>query len=231
VFRRRGQNAMLLTAARPALQRSSLLLAEASSMMILSDPSGFIIETAGDPRIVDQGRRNHLEIGGNWEEGAIGINAIGTALAEGRAVRILGAEHSCEDVQRWACAATPVRYPRDGELLGVIDISGPAQTFNPQSLALAVAISREIEASLDQALKLEHDVLWRYFVAKRSIWLREEMVLVDSRGSLVHATPKALRTLDGSQPQTLPDAIRGRLYDAGGSLGERLPTAIPERQS
>jgi hypothetical protein len=35
VFRRRGQNAMLLTAARLALQRSSLLLAEASSMMIL----------------------------------------------------------------------------------------------------------------------------------------------------------------------------------------------------
>jgi sigma-54 dependent transcriptional regulator, acetoin dehydrogenase operon transcriptional activator AcoR len=208
VFRRRSQNAMLLTAARPALQRSSLFLAEASSMMVLSDPGGFIIETAGDPRIVDQGRRNHLEIGGNWEEGAIGTNAIGTALAEGQAVRILGAEHFCEDVQRWACAATPVRYPGDGELLGVVDISGPARTFNPQSLALAVAISREMEASLDQALKLEHDVLWRYFVSKRSIWLSEEMLLVDSRGSLVHATQKGLRTLDGSQPQTLPDAIR-----------------------
>jgi hypothetical protein len=74
VFRRRSQNAILLTAARPALQRSSFFLAEAACMMILSDPSGFIIETAGDPRIVDQGRRNHLEIGGNWEEGAIGTN-------------------------------------------------------------------------------------------------------------------------------------------------------------
>jgi transcriptional regulator of acetoin/glycerol metabolism len=208
VFRRRSQNAMLLTAARPALQRSSLFLAEASSMMILSDPGGFIIETAGDPRIVDQGRRNHLEVGGNWEEGAIGTNAIGTALAERRAVRILGAEHFCEDVQRWACAATLVRHPGDGELLGVVDISGLARTFNPQSLALAVAISREMEASLDQALKLERDVLWRYFVSKRSIWLSEEMLLVDSRGSLVHATQKALRTLDGSQPQTLPAAIR-----------------------
>ncbi len=130
------------------------------------------------------------------------------ALAEGRAVRILGAEHFCEDVQRWACAATPVRYPGDGELLGVVDISGPAGTFNPQSLALAVAISREMEASLDRALKLEHDVLWRYFVSKRSIWLSEEMLLVDSRGSLVHTTQKALRTLDGSQPKTLPDAVR-----------------------
>src|ERR1700730_15256262 len=105
------------------------------------------------------------------------------------------------------CAALGVRGNAGALSAGrgaawVVDISGPAQTFNPQSLALAAAISREMEASLDQALKLEHDVLWRYFVAKRSIWLSEEMLLVDSRGSLVHATPKALRTLDGSQPQT-----------------------------
>jgi hypothetical protein len=65
-----------------------------------------------------------------------------------------------------------------------------------------------LKASLGQALKLERDVLWRYFVSKRSIWLSEEMLLVDSRGSLVHATEKALRTLDGSQPQTLPAVIR-----------------------
>src|SRR5260370_18628689 len=132
-------------------------------MMVLSDPGGFIIETAGDPRIVDQGRRNHLEVGGNWEEGAIGTNAIGTALAEGRAVRILGAEHFCEDVQRWACAATPVRYPGDGELLGVVDISGPAGAFNPPSLAPALAPRPGMEASLHPALELQHDVLCRYF--------------------------------------------------------------------
>jgi sigma-54 dependent transcriptional regulator, acetoin dehydrogenase operon transcriptional activator AcoR len=60
--------ARTLSTARAALQRSSLFLAEASSMMILYDPSGFINETAGDRRIMDQNGGNHLEIGGNWEE-------------------------------------------------------------------------------------------------------------------------------------------------------------------
>ncbi len=208
IFRRRAQNAKLLNFARPALERSGVFLAEASSMMILSDASGFILETAGDPRVVDEGRHNHLEIGGKWEESAIGTNAIGTALAEDRAVQILGAEHYCEDVQRWACAAVPVRHPADGELLGVVDISGPARVFNPQSLALAVAISQEIEASLGRTVKFDHEVLLRHFVSKRAIWLSEEILVVDSRGLLVHATPKALQTLDGTNPQALAENIR-----------------------
>ena len=45
IFRRRSMNAALLNTARPALERSRLFLAEASSMMILSDAAGFIIET------------------------------------------------------------------------------------------------------------------------------------------------------------------------------------------
>ncbi len=191
IFRRRSQNASLVGAARPALDRSTRFLADAASMMILADASGFIVETAGDPRVMDKGRRNHLETGGRWDEATIGTNAIGTALADGRSVEICGAEHFCEEVQRWTCAATPVCHPLDGELLGVVDISGPAASFNPQSLSLAVAIGQEIEASLGRAAKMEHEVLLRHFVSKRSIWLSEDILVVDRRGMLVHAAHKA----------------------------------------
>ncbi|WP_341987338.1 sigma-54-dependent Fis family transcriptional regulator [Azorhizobium sp. AG788] len=191
IFRRRSQNAALVGAARPALERSTRFLADAASMMILADASGFIVETAGDPRVMDKGRRNHLETGGRWDEATIGTNAIGTALADGRSVEICGAEHFCEEVQRWTCAATPVRHPLDGELLGVVDISGPAASFNPQSLSLAVAIGQEIEASLGRGAKMEHEVLLRHFVSKRSIWLSEDILVVDRRGMLVHAAHKA----------------------------------------
>lgn len=197
IFRRRSQNASLVGAARPALDRSTRFLADAASMMILADASGFIVETAGDQRVMDKGRRNHLETGGRWDEATIGTNAIGTALADGRSVEICGAEHFCEEVQRWTCAATPVRHPLDGELLGVVDISGPAASFNPQSLSLAVAIGQEIEASLGRAAKMEHEVLLRHFVSKRSIWLSEDILVVDRRGMLVHAAHKAGSTGSG----------------------------------
>ncbi len=208
IFRRRTLNASLLSAARPALERSGVFLAGAASMMILADASGFIVETAGDPRVADDGRRNHLETGGRWDEGVIGTNAIGTALADGRPVQIRGAEHFCEDVQRWTCAAVPVRHPADGELLGVVDISGPAASFNPQSFALAVGIGQEIEALLGKAAKIEHEFLLRHFVSKRSIWLSEEILVVDRRGVMVHATRKDSRKLDAASPEALARDIR-----------------------
>ena len=208
VFRLRTQNADLLTAARPAVERSDLFLAEAKSMMVLADTSGFIIETAGDPHVIEDGRRNHLEIGGRWEEDVIGTNAIGTALASIKPVQILGVEHFCEDVQRWVCAASPVRHPIDGQLLGVVDISGPASAFNPQSLALAVALGQEIEASLGRAAKLEHEVLLRHFVSKRSLWLSEDILVVDRRGVVVDATQKARHRMDAQASNTLSQELR-----------------------
>ncbi len=110
VVQRRAEHAAQVAAARPALQQARLLLAEASSMIILTDPSGVIIETAGDPRTTDLGRITHLEQGGHWAEADIGTNAIGTAIAELRPVQIHGVEHFCSEVQRWTCAATPIRH-------------------------------------------------------------------------------------------------------------------------
>ncbi|MBX3540638.1 MAG: sigma-54-dependent Fis family transcriptional regulator [Chelatococcus sp.] len=212
IYRRRSGSSALLAAARPALSRSGLFLAEASSMMILTDASGFIVETAGDPRIVDNGRRNHLETGGRWEESVIGTNAIGTALVDGKPTEIRGAAHFCEDVQRWTCAATPVRHPLDGDILGVVDISGPLAHFNPQSLALAVSIGQEIEATLGQAARAEHELLLRSFVSKRAIWLSEDILVIDRRGFVVHAAENARRRLDAD-----PDGFRSELRQFIGS--------------
>jgi hypothetical protein len=56
VLRLRLELAALVAAARPrpALEQIRLLLAEASPIIILTDPSGVIIETAGDPRLTEQ---------------------------------------------------------------------------------------------------------------------------------------------------------------------------------
>ena len=195
VVQRRAEHAALVAAARPALQQARLLLAEASSMIILTDPSGVIVETAGDPRTTDLGRIMHLEQGGHWAEADIGTNAIGTAIAELRPVQIHGVEHFCSEVQRWTCAATPIRHPIDGELLGVLDISGPATTFNPQSLAFAGAVAQQIESMLAQSIKDDHERLLRYFITKRSHWLTEDIVAIDRRGTIVYATNAALEVI------------------------------------
>ncbi|ACK86263.1 sigma-54-dependent Fis family transcriptional regulator [Methylorubrum extorquens] len=208
LFRLKSQSRRLLCAARPALQRSSLLLSEAASMMLLADTQGFIVEAAGDRRVVEEGRRNHLEEGGRWDEGLIGTNAIGTALALGRPICINGAEHFCQDVQRWSCAAAPVHHPNDGTLLGVVDISGPIDRFHPQSLAFAAALAHEVQISLGHQMEADHALLLQYFLAKRSVWLSDEILVVDHQGILVHASEEAQRRLDCASNGDLAKEVR-----------------------
>ncbi|WKW49984.1 sigma-54-dependent Fis family transcriptional regulator [Rhodomicrobium lacus] len=221
IFRRRSLNASFLAASRHALERSREMLRDAASMMILADRTGFVLETAGDGRVVEQGKGNALQTGGAWQENAIGTNAIGTALAEQRPVKVTGAEHFCEDVQRWSCAAAPVHHPLDGELLGAVDISGPVATFNPQSLALAAAIGREIEATLEKAAKLDHEILLRHLLSKRSTWLSEDILVIDRRGHLVHSTETAMRKIDTASPDDLPHVLRRIIGSASAEAWER----------
>lgn len=192
LFRHRSKHASLRHAARCALQNSKTFLSDAGSIMILTDPTGLIIDTQGDARVIDAGRAVHLEHGGRWSEADIGTNAIGAAMAEARPVQIHGAEHFCTEVQRWTCAAVPVHDPSDGELIGVVDISGPASTFNPQSLALAVAVGNQVESVLAQSMRQDHEKLLCHFLAKKSLWVNDEYIVLDRRGAILHATERAL---------------------------------------
>jgi sigma-54 dependent transcriptional regulator, acetoin dehydrogenase operon transcriptional activator AcoR len=223
----------LLEAARPALRQARLFLAEANSMIILTDPSGLILETAGDPRVIDFGHLVHLEQGGLWTEADIGTNAIGTAIATLEPVQIHGAEHFCNDVGVWTCAATPIWHPEDGDLLGVVDISGPARSFNPKDLAFAVSVRHQIEGAIAQSINSDHERLLRYLLKKRSIWANEQMVAIDHRGRVIYGGDSALRDLERHHPGL---ASGGRIsplkgLPAGGwasALRELLPSASTE---
>jgi transcriptional regulator of acetoin/glycerol metabolism len=195
LFRHRSKNAALRHAARLALENSRTFLSDANSIMILTDPAGLIIDTQGDARVIDAGRAVHLQHGGRWSEADIGTNAIGTAIAEAKPVQIHGAEHFCARVQRWTCAAVPIHDPSDGELLGVVDISGPASTFNPQSLALAVSVGQHVESLLVQSVKQDHERLLCHFLAKRPVWGNDECIVLDRRGAVLHADGRALKAL------------------------------------
>jgi transcriptional regulator of acetoin/glycerol metabolism len=215
LFRLRSRNASLRHAARCALQSSKTFLCDANSIMILTDPTGLIVDTQGDARVIDAGRTVHLEHGGRWSEADIGTNAIGAAIAESKPVQIHGAEHFCTEVQRWTCAAVPVHDPSDGELLGIVDISGPASTFNPQSLALAVSVGHHVESVLAQSIKQDNEKLLCDFLARRSMWLTEECMLLDRRGAILHATDRAL------------GAMRDSGLGPGGEASIRSLKAIP----
>ncbi len=142
-----------LSYALPVLADVLLPAAEdAGHVMVVVDPDGVVLWRDG-PRAV-QRRAEDLGFGAGavWSEAAGGTNAIGTALADERPTQVYSAEHFVRSHHEWTCAAAPIRDPATGCLLGVVDLSGAAETVHPSTLALVAAAARMAE----QHLALRH---------------------------------------------------------------------------
>nr|WP_173265312.1 helix-turn-helix domain-containing protein [Streptomyces pacificus] len=117
-------------------------------IMVVTDCQGRVLWREGNAGVLRQAGAICLEEGAAWSEDSTGTNAIGTALAAGRPVQVHSAEHFVHTLHDWTCAAAPVRDPRDGRLLGIVDVSGPASSFHPATLALVSSVARLAEAEL-----------------------------------------------------------------------------------
>ena len=100
--------------------------------------------------------------------------------------------------------------PRDQRLLGVVDISGPADTFYPQILAHAVAIARQVEALLAHEMEIEHSGVLHYFLARRFSGLNDTTIALSHSGKVLYATDRALKDLRHRCPRLL-DSQNGKL--------------------
>ena len=159
-----------------------------SAIMLLTDPDGIVLDAVGDRRTLDQGERIHLTMGGDWREDVVGTNGIGTALATGRPAQVHAAEHFCEGIKAWTCAAAPVFEPGTGEMLGVVDISGPPSTYQRGNLSLAVLAARQIEMQLAERVASERMHLLQVCLERISEKDVAGMVAIDRNGRLVHRT-------------------------------------------
>jgi transcriptional regulator with PAS, ATPase and Fis domain len=112
--------------------------------VVLTDEHGFLLEVLGDHEIVSRAQQVQLCPGGNWSEAVKGTNAIGTARAEKKPVQIHAWEHFCQPHHFLTCSASPI-FDQDGEMVGVLDISGDYRVANAHTLGMVVAAVNAIE--------------------------------------------------------------------------------------
>jgi len=135
------------------LLRSQLepLLDDDETLLVVTDEAGTVVARCGGRTITRRADTLGFRPGISWSERAVGTNAIGTALATGTPVHVHAAEHFCLSHHEWSCAAAPVRDPRNGRPLGVIDLSFRATQAHPTAIALAVSLARQSELALRDA--------------------------------------------------------------------------------
>jgi len=167
-------------------------LSESGTIMILADPTGTILETAGDPATVDSAWNIRLVTGANWNEGACGTNAIGTALSIGDSVQVHAAEHFCSGIKPWTCSASVIRDPVDGEIIGVLDVSGQKDSFTRHCLSLAVIAAGRIEGEL---ARREEEQRHHLLAAGLGRTPAGGLMFFDGKGRLVELDAHAGRSL------------------------------------
>jgi hypothetical protein len=125
-----------------------------------------------------------FEQGMFWTEESVGTSAISTAVAIDHAVQVFSSEHFASGQHPWWCSAAPIHDP-NGELVGVVDLSGPMHTAHPHSLALVVAAARMAEELLRTRRMLADERLRRLFVERTVETGRRPHALVAADGRIL----------------------------------------------
>ncbi|WP_017597714.1 helix-turn-helix domain-containing protein [Nocardiopsis lucentensis] len=176
----------------PLIRRSLVSVAdEAEHIMLVTDAAGQILWRDGSHRVRTVGDRVGLIEGAYWNEGNTGTNAIGTALVVGRPVQVYSAEHFVRNLHALTCACAPIHDPRDGRLLGAIDVTGPVSTIHPSTLALVNTVAQLAEAHL-QSIHHEHLERLRTVAAPMLARMAGPALVVDEAGwtaAAVHMDP------------------------------------------
>ncbi|MEU7041565.1 GAF domain-containing protein [Streptomyces varsoviensis] len=225
----------------PQLRSGLMTVADAERhLLVVTDPEGRVLWRYGDRAVRRRADRIEFGLGAAWSEDSVGTNAIGTALVERRPVQVHSAEHFVRTHHAWTCAASPLHDPRDGRLLGVVDVSGPAETFYPATLALVTAVAKVAEGELrarhwetvDRLRSMAAPLLCRLggraMVVDRDGWTAA-VVGMASAGRV--ALPKSVQagrvwlpSLGMCSLQPLPDGWLVRVEDREAQADERART-------
>jgi transcriptional regulator of acetoin/glycerol metabolism len=143
-------NHMLISAARPVLERLSRAIASTRYFAILTNHQGVVIDAHGPIDRTDP--RAHLitRIGVDLSEQAVGTTAIGAALTELHPVWLHRGEHFFDDTSCYSCAGAPLFGP-DGQCAGMLDLTGIDAAERPELKHLAAQSARSIENALTLA--------------------------------------------------------------------------------
>ncbi|MFG3497150.1 GAF domain-containing protein [Streptomyces sp. NPDC047928] len=117
-------------------------------IMVVADAEGRVLWREGHPSVLRKADGHGFEPGADWRESTVGTNGVGTPLVTRRATQVHSAEHFVATHHSWTCAGAPITDPRDGRLIGVVDVSGPVATMHPATLLLVRSVARLAEAEL-----------------------------------------------------------------------------------
>jgi sigma-54 dependent transcriptional regulator, acetoin dehydrogenase operon transcriptional activator AcoR len=138
------RNETLIEISRPFLHNLYGFVRGSGFVVALFDDQGYMLEVLGDADVLERVKKGNFIQGACWSEEEAGTNGCGTVLKMDRPVQVFATEHYCINSHKWTCSGAPIHDP-EGDLIGVIDMTGPYLNANPHTLGMVAAAAYAIE--------------------------------------------------------------------------------------
>ncbi|MFE2579696.1 GAF domain-containing protein [Streptomyces sp. NPDC059378] len=133
----------------PVLREGLLQFADVTRhIMVIADAEGRVLWREGCSPVLRKADELGFELGADWREDVVGTNGVGTPAVVRRPVQVFAGEHFVRSQTSWTCTGAPISDPRDGRLLGVVDLSGPLETMHPATLSWVDTVAKLAESRL-----------------------------------------------------------------------------------
>lgn len=208
-----------------SLEEMASLASELSALggvVILTDPTGIVLNRLGEGGFSDDADRLGLNEGVDWSENAIGTNAIGTVALEMVGLSIIGAEHLFCLNTSLSCSAVPILDP-SGLLAGVLDVSTSCTVAHDHLLPLLRRAVIEIERRLFD-LRFHGHAQLRFHSSQYLFGGPRDGVLAFDEDRLIGANRAALELL-GHDWSAVGHARFQQLFAAGYDVAEQTAVA------
>ncbi len=136
----------LIEAARPYMQALSKSAGKERHAAMLGDRNAIVMDVLGDEESV-HGPQRVPGPGALLSEQQAGSNGIGSPLAEGGYIELVGPEHFIEGFHPFTCQGLPIKGP-DGEIAGVLSTSVRRVEASHRIREILFCAARGIEAEL-----------------------------------------------------------------------------------
>ncbi len=147
----------LISIARPVMEDIYQFIENSTSMVILVNNAGYILDQIGDKEITSLVEENGLFPGALIAEGQIGTNAFAISLIERFPSSVIGPDHFLEQFHPLAEAAAPIFEPA-GRPLGAFGVVTLAQQYHPHTLGVVVGGARAIEGQIQSNYLLQDQI-------------------------------------------------------------------------
>lgn len=183
-------NQFLLDLAIPSMVDIYNYTKGSSFCVALSDKNGTLLKVIGDDEELAFVNYGNFNEGSNWSEKAMGTNSIGLALELNQPIQVYGYEHYCKFIAFSTCSAAPI-HNEYGDIIGVLDLTGPYKDVNIHTLGIVVAATSAIERKI--LLEKAYNEVNLANSLKQTVMesISEGIIVIDENKRVIHINKRA----------------------------------------